>query len=77
MENIFKNMAGNIPHTPIEAKEFMVCFLTKLGIYNTLNDLGIGKQNVSMLVDKISGDLSVDPIGTQKNICGRIYQESC
>lgn len=77
VEDIFKNMVGNIPHTPIEAKEFMVCFLTKLGIYNTLNDLGIGKQNVSMLVDKISGDLSVDPIGTQKNICGGIYQESC
>lgn len=66
VEDIFKNMAGKIPHTPIEAREIMVCFLTKLGIYKTLNDLGIGKQNVSMLVDKISGDLSVDPIGTQK-----------
>lgn len=77
VENIFKNMAGKIPHTPIEAREIMVCFLTKVGIYNTLNDLGIGKQNVSMLIDKISGDLSVDPIGTQKNICGRIYQEAC
>lgn len=77
VKNIFKNMVGKIPHAPIEAREIMVCFLTKLGIYNTLNDLGISKQEVSRLVDKISGNISVDPIGTQKNICGRIYQESC
>lgn len=77
VENIFKNMAGKIPHTPIEAREIMVCFLTKLGIYKTLNDLGISKEKGPLLVDKISGNLSVDPIGTEKNICRKIYQESC
>lgn len=77
VENIFKNMAGKIPHTPIEAREIMVCFLTKLGIYKTLNDLGISKKEGPLLVDKISGNLSVDPIGTEKNICRKIYQESC
>ena len=77
VENIFKNMAGKIPHTPIEAREIMVCFLTKLGIYKTLNDLGISKEKGPLLVDKISGNLSVDPIGTEENICRKIYQESC
>lgn len=77
VENIFKNMAGKIPHTPIEAREIMVCFLTKLGIYKTLNDLGISKKEGPLLVDKISGNLSVDPIGTEENICRKIYQESC
>lgn len=77
VEDIFKNIVGKIPHTPIEAREIMVCFLTKLGIYKTLNDLGISKQEVSRLVDKISGNISVDPIGTEKNICRKIYQESC
>ncbi len=74
--SIFHKLLKKTINSAAEAEETMRSFLIELGIYKFLAGLGVQQENISMLVEEISGDISVDPMGETEGICRKIYKEA-
>ena len=73
---IFYTLLKKTINSAAEAEETMRCFLIELGIYKSLSGLGIQQKDIFLLTEKISGDISVDPMGEIGGIGGKIYNEA-
>lgn len=56
-----------------EAEELMANFLMEMGLCVSLKELGVKEGEIAAMVEKISGDISVDPAGGEDGICRKLY----
>lgn len=74
--SVFQELLQKTISSATTAEKTMKKFLTAIGIYQSLAELGVQTKNIPMMTRKISGNLSVDPIGGTEGICGKIYEEA-
>lgn len=53
--------------------ELMAELLTKLGLCVILKEIGVKEGEIDVMVEKISGDIIVDPARGEDGICRRLY----
>ncbi len=73
---IFLNLIRKQPRNYVEAEALMSIFLAERGICYSLGDFGVDADLLPLLTKKVSGDLSVDPIGSEAGICEKLYSEA-
>ena len=71
--DVFKCLLNRTPRSAQEAEELMANFLMELGLCVSLKELGVKEGEIAAMVEKISGDISVDPAGGEDGICRRLY----
>ncbi|SFB13764.1 iron-containing alcohol dehydrogenase [Selenomonas ruminantium] len=71
--NVFRYLLNRTPHSAQEAEELMANFLMELGLCVSLEELGVKEGEIAAMVEKISGDISVDPAGGEDGICSKLY----
>lgn len=71
--DVFRCLLNRTPHSAQEAEELMANFLMELGLCVSLKELGVKEEEIAAMVEKISGDISVDPAGGEDGICRRLY----
>lgn len=76
VKDIFQALMSRDTRNSTETEELMKNFLIELGLCTTLTELGIEEKQISRLIEKISGDLSVDPVHEEEGSSRKIYGES-
>lgn len=73
---VFQELLKKTISSAIAAEEAMRKFLTEIRIYQSLAELGVQKKDIPVMIEKLCGDLSVDPMGKAEGICEKIYNEA-
>ena len=71
--DVFRCLLNRTPRSAQEAEELMANFLMELGLCVSLEELGVKEGEIAAMVEKISGDINVDPAGWEDGICRRLY----
>ncbi|MDA2921958.1 iron-containing alcohol dehydrogenase [Patescibacteria group bacterium AH-259-L07] len=75
LKRVYKVTAGNKLRTLVTEKELLT-FMHSIKLISRLRNFGIGVDDVSMLSNRVTGDLKVDPVYKNKNTIKEILIES-
>lgn len=76
VKNIIYWLTGSKIENDIEARKEMIRFMEKTDTIKTLSDLGIKKEDIPELIEKVTGNLNNDKLSLQKDIISGIYYDS-
>lgn len=76
VKNIIYWLTGRKIENGIEARKEMIRFMEKTDTIKTLSDLGIKKEDIPELIEKVTGNLNNDKLSLQKDIISGIYYDS-